>query len=366
MMVVDEVRQREAKRRFVSDALERLGGLRGVAVGDVRSAGEPFHHRNKIELTFGHDPSGRPILGYHGGVGTLSLVDVSSCAIADPRLSPLLDQARAFFLFGEGRNDPALAPGAEPVRLVLRASGRLDETLIALRGPDRPFPSAAEFASSALASVAGLVGVVRIVAQPGRRGGARVVTLSGRAWIEDVLLGTTLHGPAAAFLQVNAPAGEALGAHVVEGAGAPESVLELYGGVGAIGLALARHGARATIVDADDAAVACGREAAARAGIERASFVTSDVLRFLEREGAVAEPQLLVADPPRTGLGRGVAERIAATGARRVAMVSCDPATLARDLAALTLRGFVVDRVTPFDLFPQTAHVEAVAWLSRR
>ena len=74
---------------------------------------------------------------------------------------------------------------------------------------------------------------------------------------------------------------------------------------------------------------------------------------------------LVIADPPRTGLGRGVAERLAALGAARIAMISCDPATLARDLAALVARGCVIDRITPFDLFPQTAHVEAVAWLSR-
>ena len=73
----------------------------------------------------------------------------------------------------------------------------------------------------------------------------------------------------------------------------------------------------------------------------------------------------MIADPPRTGLGRGVAERLAALRASRIAMVSCDPATLARDLAALTARGYAIEGITPFDLFPHTAHIEVVAWLSR-
>jgi 23S rRNA (uracil1939-C5)-methyltransferase len=364
-MVVEEVRQREAKRLFVSDALRRIGRLHGVAVGETRPGGEPLHHRNKVELTFGLDDAMNPILGYHGAGSPGTLIDVASCAIADPRLAPLLERARAYFLSGEGRLDPALVSGPEPVRLVLRASGRTGETLIALRGPDRPFRSAEPFARWAIDSIPGLVGVVRILATPGRRGGTRVLTLAGRPWLEDTLLGSTFHVPAAAFLQVNAVAGEALGRYVVEGAGASPTVLELYGGVGAIGLALARAGAHATIVDADAEAVACGREAAFRAGIDRAEFVSSDVLRFLEREAPGAERHLVVADPPRTGLGRGVARRIAASGARRIAMVSCDPATLARDLAALTALGFEVEGVTPFDVFPQTAHVEAVAWLSR-
>jgi tRNA/tmRNA/rRNA uracil-C5-methylase (TrmA/RlmC/RlmD family) len=74
---------------------------------------------------------------------------------------------------------------------------------------------------------------------------------------------------------------------------------------------------------------------------------------------------LVIADPPRTGLGKGVAHRIAALGVARIAMVSCDPATLSRDLAALVARGYAVETITPFDLFPQTAHVESVAWLRR-
>ncbi len=366
LMVVDESRQREAKRLFVSDALRRIGGLKDVAVGETRPGGDPLHHRNKVELTFGLGPEGNPILGYHRAGSAGALVDVPSCAIADLRLAPLLERVRAYFLSGEGRLDPAFTSGPEPIRLVLRSSGRTGETLIALRGPDGPFRSAEPFARWAIDAIPGLVGVVRILAIPGRRGGARVLTLAGRPWLEDALLGSTFHVPASAFLQVNAAAGEALGRHVVLGAGAPPSVLELYAGVGAIGLALARAGAHATIVDADADAVACGREAAVRAGIDRAEFVRSDVLRFLEgEEAAGAAPHLVVADPPRTGLGRGVAPRIAATGAQRIAMVSCDPATLARDLAALTGLGFQLDEVTPFDLFPQTAHVEAVAWLSR-
>jgi 23S rRNA (uracil1939-C5)-methyltransferase len=95
------------------------------------------------------------------------------------------------------------------------------------------------------------------------------------------------------------------------------------------------------------------------------AFERADVNAFLERLPASSQPDLVIADPPRTGLGRGVAKRIAALGPSRIAMVSCDPATLARDLAALVSCGYAIENVTPFDLFPQTAHVEAVAWLAR-
>jgi 23S rRNA (uracil1939-C5)-methyltransferase len=211
----------------------------------------------------------------------------------------------------------------------------------------------------------GVVGVVRLIAGVGRRGGARLETIAGRSWITEEIHATTFRVPAGTFLQVHPSAAEQLGRFVLEQAGSPREVVELYGGIGALGLAWARGGAKATIVDADAAAIACGEEAAGRHGISTARFERADVLAFLESRRDAPAPQLVVCDPPRTGLGRGVAARLAALGATRIAMISCDAATLARDLAELSARGYAPQRVTPFDLFPQTAHIETVTWLTR-
>lgn len=365
LMVVDEAAQHEAKRRFVIDALERIGRLGPVAVGPVVAIPPSLAYRNKIELTFGRGPHGERVLGYHRSAAPADLVDVPACRIADDRLQTLLVRARSFFLDGPGRDDPALSHPHEPLRLVLRASGSSLETLIAFRSAEGPFPSLASFARSASEAEAGLAGVVRILAVPGRRGGGRVEAVVGRAWLEESILGVSFRLPATAFFQVHAAAAEALARQVVEGAGAPRSVIELYGGVGGIGLALARRGAAVTIVEADAGAVACGAEAADRAGLGGARFVRADVLRFLRAGSKLAAPDLIVADPPRSGLGPGVARSLGDLGAHRIAMVSCDPATLARDVAALAAAGYTLERVIPFDLFPQTAHVEAVAWLTR-
>jgi 23S rRNA (uracil1939-C5)-methyltransferase len=150
---------------------------------------------------------------------------------------------------------------------------------------------------------------------------------------------------------------------LIEAAERPARLLELYGGIGAVSLALARRGAAATVVDADAAAIACGAQAAREAGLPSVEFARADVSAFLGGSRGAPRPDLVVADPPRTGLGKGVALQIAALRPPRIALVSCDPATLARDLAVLSASGYAVLRVTPFDLFPQTAHVEAVAWL---
>ena len=366
LMVVDEASQRGAKRQFVLDALRRIGRLpEDTPVGEVVAPPAGLGYRNRVELAFGRDDASRTVLGYHRLDRPSALIDVEECAIADPRLRPLLTAVRSFFLEGPGASEPAIHDAREPLRVVLRASHARDERLIALRGHRGPFASAGEFARVAAAADPGLVGVVRLLSAGKRRGGAAVDTIAGRAWIEDEIHGVAFRVPAATFLQVHAAAADLLGRHVLEGAGSPRRVVELYGGVGALGLALARRGALTTVVDADPAAIACGTDAARSQQITTATFENADVLAFLQDRRDGRTPDLVVADPPRTGLGRGVAERLAALGAARIAMVSCDPATLARDLAALTARDYAIERIIPFDLFPQTAHVETVAWLSR-
>jgi 23S rRNA (uracil1939-C5)-methyltransferase len=351
-MPVSEEAQRDAKRRFVVDALERIGKLRDVEVEACIPSPSPLGYRNKIELTFG-TIGGRPVVGYHAAHDPNRLVEVEACAIGDPRLTEVLAVVRARL------RERSL--GLRPGRLVLRVSGSGAGVLVAFRDGGEPFPDAADTARALIARVPDLRGVVRLIAPAGRRGGTRVETLAGEPWIEEVLLGRAYRVPAGTFLQVNAAAAETLARHVVEQAGRVESVLELYGGVGAMGAALAESGAVATIVDADPDAIACGREATRGS---RVRHVRADVLAFLRDADEV--PELAVADPPRTGFGPGVAEALARLGPRRVAMVSCDPATLARDAARLVAEGYRVERVRPFDLFPQTAHVEAVAWLTRR
>jgi 23S rRNA (uracil1939-C5)-methyltransferase len=347
------------------DALRRIGRFSdSLLIDDVVPLPPVLGYRNKIELSFSGRRPRR--LGFHRADAPSSLVDVETCAIADPRLQPLLDAARTFFLEGPGSDEPALDDPRWPVRLILRASVTRDERLIALRGPAGPFRSAAAFARAAVAADPGLVGVVRLIAGTRRRGGAAVETILGRSWITEEIDGTSFRVPAGTFLQVHPAAADRLLRFVLDRSGSPQDVLELYGGIGVLGLALARRGARATIVDADAAAMDCGADAALRHGITTARFERADVHAFLSARTEAAVPDLVLADPPRTGLGRGVAGLLSAIGAPRIALLSCDPATMARDLAELTARGYSIDGVTPFDLFPQTAHIETVTWLRQR
>ena len=142
-------------------------------------------------------------------------------------------------------------------------------------------------------------------------------------------------------------------------------MLDVYGGSGAYGMTLAGRGARVTVADADRDAIRCGKEAARRSG-RKLAFVRADARRFLERElESGRRPGLVLANPPRTGFGKGVGVALTALAPQRVIMVSCDPATLARDLRRLLAQRYRIRRIMPFDLFPQTAHVETVVALER-
>ena len=354
-MPLGEEAQRTWKRQIVVEDLARLGGLRDAPVEPTIASPSALGYRNKVELTLGAAADGRPILGYHAPGG---LLDVERCLLQDDLSGSVLATARAFLL------DPSRTVRTrEPLRLVIRRSSSDGTVLVAVRGGGEPLPWLDAFAIALRQRHPEVCGVVRLVAHPGRRGGARTVTVSGRAWIHERLAGTDFELPASVFFQVNPGAAELLASTVLFLAGTPQHVLELYGGVGVFSLALARNGASAVVCEVSAEAVTAGRRAASRAGLPQVRFVRDDVARLLI--STTDRFDLVLADPPRAGLGRTVVDGIAALRPPRLIVVSCDPATLARDVKWLREHGYAVERVVPIDLFPQTPHVETVTLLSR-
>lgn len=363
-MVLREEAQRDWKRRVVVDALERIAGLRGIAVEPTVASPADLGYRNRIELVFGRDRLGNRVLGYHAANSGM-LVDIDRCLLHGEEAQAIHGTIRGYFLDGPGSGEPALEDPGEPLRLILRRSESTGRFLVVLRGTARPFASARGFARWLRERHPSVEGVVRLLAEPGRRGGARTEILDGVGALPETIAGTRFEVPAAAFVQVNPLAAERLAREVLEAAGPARRVLELYGGMGIFALALARErGAEATVVEADGEAVRSGRAAAAATGA-RVRFERATVGAFLASPRRPAGYDLIVADPPRSGMERGAARAAARIGAARVILVSCDPATLARDLGPFVEAGYALGRVVPVDLFPQTPHVETVVRLDR-
>jgi len=363
-MPLGEDAQRRWKRRIVIDALRRLGRFDAPPVSEVRGSPLATGYRNRVEFHLGRGGDGEPVAGLHGrrpGVAVdveRCLLQTSPAARAWAAIRELLAEA------GEDR-DRWWRDAGEPVRVVVRSSSIDGRVLVGFRAVG-PLAGERDRARALVAAVPEVVGVVRIEPRPGRRGGARERVLAGHGTLDDRFLGTTFALPAGAFLQVNPGAAEILGAAVLEasaGFGPGDRLLDLYGGVGGYAWALARSGLEAEVVEASAEAVRAGREGRTEAGGRRPRFHRADVRSWLESVPDGTRFDLVVANPPRTGMGRGVPETIARRAPRRVVVVSCDAATLARDLRRFSDAGYVVRRVVPIDLFPQTPHVETVTIL---
>lgn len=336
--------QVEWKGRFVADALERIGGLSRVEPPEVVPSPRRLRYRNRITFTLRRLHGGHVVAGFHALGRPAHVLDVhGECLL--PR-EPLIEAWTALReAWGAGAE---LLPSAGRLRLTLRQAGDTVELIVAggAEGWD---------AGPLAAAVPGISAVWHEAGE----GGAGATLLAGDP--------STATGPA--FEQVNPEAAESLRAHVLEQASRDWSrplgedatrgrVVDAYCGTGEYGRALAERGWSVRGIEVD-------RWAAAEA--EKDAPEGFEVVRGRVEEALAASlpADLLVANPPRSGLGGEVVEAVRARPTARLIYVSCDPATLARDLAAL-LPTYELGGLRSFDLFPQTAHVETVATLTLR
>jgi 23S rRNA (uracil1939-C5)-methyltransferase len=329
--------QRAAKRAIVAEQLARLAGIRDADVLPVEVPGGDWGYRARMTLVV----EGRRA-GYHRA-RSHALVEIADCPIADAVLSEHLPAARALVAALRAplaRVTLARAPGG--VVLVAHASAR-------------PGPADAHAAESLLARSASVRGIVL------RGAGTRLV-LGDPTVRVPLETGLDLEVPADVFTQVSPAANAALVAAVLAHGGVVPGarVLDLYCGAGTFSLPLARRGAAVVGIERDRVAVAAAHDNAARTGLA-ASFTADAVAHALPgmSPGAI---DAIVLDPPRTGAADAV-PALARLRAPRLVYVSCDPATLARDVALLRAHGYRLNAVQPLDLFPQTYHIESVAEL---
>ncbi len=339
---LDTATQTAALERAVGDALVRIGGV-AVPVAPLVSGARRFEYRNRITLHVRRTPT-VVIAGYHALRGP-ELVDAADCPLAEPAV-----RAAWRGLRGAWGARAAHLPAGRELRVTLRAS-RAGQVALLVAGGSHP--------GEPEALAAGVPGLASYWWQPTR--GARR-RLAGSAVLEDEWDGVSVALRPRAFLQVNREVARALEMHLDArlGALAGLRILDLYAGVGLRALRWARGGARVTAVEAEPDAVETGREAAARTGAPL-DFVMGRVEAVLD---ARLPADVVVLNPPRGGVHRAVAERLSHGSAERLVYVSCDPATLARDVRALG-PGWVPELAQPFDAFPQTGHVETVLWLRR-
>ena len=326
-------RQLEWKGRFVADALARIGRLSEVESPEVVASPREVGYRNRVTFTLRRLRGGRVVAGFHALHRPAHVIDViDECVLPRAGLLEAWRMLRAGW--GGGAR---LLPAGGRLRLTLHDAS--PGVVLTVEGGPAGW-SAQELGEA----VPELVAIWHRPAD----GGAELRRVGGAA---D-------EGPGPAFVQVNSEVAVLLVDHVAASAGSGRRAVDAYCGAGGYGRALVTKGWQVTGIEVDPSACE-----AARQGAPTGFSVLEG--RVETRLGETLPVDLLIVNPPRSGLHRDVASTILEYDVPRVIYVSCDPATLARDLAMLSDR-YALDATRAFDLFPQTAHVETVVVMTSR
>lgn len=349
----DYATQLEFKRAILQETLERAGvavpGKIGVLAGEGDS--QPWQYRNRIRLAF--DAKGNP--GYRGR-RSHDVIAIRECPIAAPLL------VKATFAVADVVRKVSLS--LRPVELALFCNFEETSLLVSISVSRAAKIRFDEFAQALAHRIPELKGAELVIdgraAQTPRR-----VTQWGEASLLYRAAGFDYRVDYGAFFQVNRWLLDALVERVTGGKQGPLA-WDLFAGVGLFAHKLTESFGRVVAVESAPSSI---KALAANLKGTRGAPLRAATLEFLRRnrkgEPGFVTPDFVVVDPPRTGLGAETCRLLGETSAPALAYVSCDPATLARDLHALTASGYAIDSVTLVDLFPQTFHLETLVHLRR-
>lgn len=351
------------KRQKVQDALQRIGGWTG-RVEKIHGAEAPDRYRNKIQFPVADGPR----VGFFRA-RSHEVIDAEDCLLQPLAATRLRE---AFKLWMERYQVPAYDERVHGglIRHFYVRVNRRGQSLCAVIANGTDLPHQEELVQALRRAEPDLAGVVLSVNQEKTNVilGKTHRCLWGRDYLEDTLCGLTFRLSVPSFYQVNREQAEVLYGRALAFAGLTgrETVLDLYCGIGTITLVMARQAGRAIGAEVIPAAVEDAKANAARNEVTNAEFLCADAAQAAQTlADRGLRPDVICVDPPRKGLAPAVIDAIVQMAPQRLVYVSCDPATLARDVKRMEEQGYVLQRAEAVDLFPRTAHVETVCLLSK-
>ncbi len=364
---VDYDYQLEAKRNQIVQALERIGGFQGVAVDAVLNVSEPLAYRNKVTYPLTRSATGQVQAGYYQK-GSHQLINLNQCPIQDPRLNPLLAEVKLDIQKrGWGIYDEKLHRG-KVRHLSLRIGRHTGEILLTLVCKDANLVGLNDQAQDWLDRYPNLVGVSLNVNGAKANGifGKETRCIAGQPYLHERFLGLKFQILPDTFFQVHTEQAEALMKVILNQLDlkGTETFVDAYSGIGTLTLPIAQKVKTAIGLEVQPEAVAQAARNAELNQLENVTFLTGTVETGLP--ALEIEPDIVLLDPPRKGCDGSVIETLRQMNPERIVYVSCNPATLARDLKLFCADGnYQLQRVQPADFFPQTAHIECAAFLKR-
>ena len=361
----EQLKQKEA-------AVRKLVGKYGP-VAPIRGAENPCHYRNKVISTFAAGPGGKLVSGIYAA-GTHKVLPVESCLLQDEVLDTVMQAVRAaasacrYQPYNEDKGTGLLR------HCLLRRGVVSGQVMVVLVTAQPVLPGAKNFVRALLAEAEKRHVPVTTVVQnynPRRTSvvlGEEEKVLYGKGFILDTLCGKTYALSPRSFYQINHDQTEVLYGLAVEAARltGKEVVLDAYCGIGTIGLTASGRAKQVVGVELNRDAVRDAIGNARHNEVKNARFFAADATQWITEAAAAGQrADVIFMDPPREGSTPQFIESVARMAPKRVVYVSCNPETMARDLALLTAKGYRAEGFTPVDLFPQTAHCETVCLLSK-
>lgn len=351
LMHLSYSKQLEVKQQRVIDALSRIGKIEHCEVAPCLPSPQSLAYRNKIQLPVRQGKEGIE-LGFYARASH-DLIAVDTCHIHCALGEEVYQTVRAI-----------LQRSRVVLRHVLIKSAVHTQEALVILVADTPIPK--RLAQEIFASSPAIKGVVQNIHDGSDNTilGRTFEVLEGSGFIQERLLGLTFNVSPASFFQINPAQAERLYAKALEYAELTgrETVLDAYCGVGTLSLLFAGGAKKVIGVECVSEAIEDAKENAKRNAICNVAFVCASVEDFIKTAPPI---DIALLNPPRKGCERSVLEGIGRLSPKKLIYISCDPATLARDLSHLCSFGYHIDAIQPLDMFPQTAHVECVVMLNK-
>ena len=357
------------KKKFIFDALTRIGNVPENIKIDMISAVSPLNYRNKMVFPIGNDKKGSPVCGFYK-IKSHDIVPLNDCPLGivknDKIIKTILEYMNKYKItvYDEKTGKGLLR------RLFIRHGINKNETMVVISANAKSIPHEREITDSLLNAEKSIKSIILNIntKQTNLVLGSDNKVLWGNPVIHDTLCGFEYEISPHSFFQINPAQTEKLYDKAIEYADIQkdETVLDLYCGIGTISLAASKYAKNVVGVEIVPEAIENAKKNALKNNITNCTFLAGkaeDIAPKLIKDNL--SPQKVILDPPRKGSDEKTLAAICSTSPKSIVYVSCNPATLARDIKFVSELGYKVEKVTGVDMFPNTIHVECVVLMSR-
>jgi 23S rRNA (uracil1939-C5)-methyltransferase len=349
------------KQNMVTETLRRIAGIEAPVL-PIIAMDNPWHYRNKAQIHIANI-KGRVVTGFYEQ-GSHNIIDLKQCPVQHPvNEEMIIILRRALQKYSEQSGETTVS-GVPIISAVIRASFESGQCIIALNAsPGRTYINRSKQLASLIALEAGSKVAGIVLLHPGKKAG--ITVLAGQSNLEEIVDPFRYQVSPHSFFQVNPQQAKKLYECAASFSGNPLTAYDLYCGTGNFSLYLSRVAKKVIGVDSEKSAIEDATVNAALNKISNISFVNAraEAISALLQKGE--HPVTIFLNPPRKGCSPALIADVIKAKPERIVYISCNPATLARDLGLLQKAEFTTQKVQPLDMFPHTSHVETVVLMSR-